>query len=504
MTASLAPRYRCRAVILAGMVLLAPSAWATDDAASGPAAPGSAGRAASFLERLRQSQGITGLSAAVAVDGKIVWSQGFGYADASRALQAEPSTLYRIGSVSKILTTAAVARLIDGGKLDIDADVRRLVPEFPDKGAAITTRHLAGHLSGIRHYRREEINGPGRHYEDVVDALGLFKDDPLVARPGERWSYSSYGWTLISAVVQRASGKSFRDYMRVAVLEPLSLKATFASEIGRDYPGMAALYADGEPVPRDDISFIWAAGGYLSNVEDLVRLGSAFLPGTGFVSEPTLRLLSENQKRSDGEEVVHGIGWMVDRRESGERVLYHGGTIRGGHSILYVEPATRTVVAILSNESSGFGLIEAYIVASHFLGREDPPLFVHEAKSLEIRRKNRENLLAAFDVWEKALTEKDLEGVLSVLSPDLRGGLWPDLATARAALSRWFASGPVRLEGTAEIGVRGTEPGSRADISGLRIVAGEKSEPISLIFTLQVDGSWRIIEVGGPMEKISH
>ena len=144
---------------------------------------------------------VPGISAAVSIDGTIVWSEGFGFADLENRVPARATTLYRIGSVSKPVTAIAVVQLAVDGALDLDAPIQTYVPSFPEKQGPISTRQVAGHLAGIRHYQGNESVGAGqRHYDDVVDALAIFQDDPLLSAPGERYSYSSYGWNLISAV----------------------------------------------------------------------------------------------------------------------------------------------------------------------------------------------------------------------------------------------------------------------------------------------------------------
>src|SRR2546426_9120253 len=148
---------------------------------------------------------IPGVQVAVAVNGKLVWSEGCGYADAERQQPVTRETQFRIGSVSKPLTATAVVLLYERGKLDLDAPVQRYVPSFPDKGYPITTRQLAGHLAGIRHYRGDEFV-LNRRFGSVGEGLTIFQDDSLLFPPGTRFSYSSYGWNLISAVIEGAAG----------------------------------------------------------------------------------------------------------------------------------------------------------------------------------------------------------------------------------------------------------------------------------------------------------
>src|SRR5438552_11025529 len=168
---------------------------------------------------------IPGVQVAVAVNGKLVWSEGFGYADAERQKPVTRETQFRIGSVSKPLPATAVALLYEQGKLDLDAPVQRYVPSFPDKGYPVTTRLLAGPLAGMRHYKDREFF-LNRRFATVLDGLTIFQDDSLLFPPGTRFSYSSYAWNLVAAVVEGASGDAFLHYMSAHVFRPLALTHT--------------------------------------------------------------------------------------------------------------------------------------------------------------------------------------------------------------------------------------------------------------------------------------
>ena len=177
-----------------------------------------------LLRRLKAGLRSPGLSLAVPARGQIVWSISCGYADLkSRPVTAH--TRFRIGSVSKTLTAAALAHYADSGRVDLDAPIDRYV-DFPSHGGAITLRRLAGHLAGIRHYqtRAEAVNR--RHFASVRDTLAVFADDPLVAEPGTRFSYSSYGYDVIGAALERVSGQNFATLMREAILAPAAMRDT--------------------------------------------------------------------------------------------------------------------------------------------------------------------------------------------------------------------------------------------------------------------------------------
>ena len=297
---------------------------------------------------------IPGVQVAVAIDGTLVWSEGFGYADAARRRPVTRATQFRIGSVSKPLTAAAVALLYEHGKLDLDAPIQRYVPTFPDKGYPITTRQLAGHLAGIRHYRDREFF-QNRHFATVRDGLAIFQDDSLLFPPGTRFSYSSYGWNLVSAVVEGAAGEEFLPYISAHVFRPLGLTHTAPDRSDSVIPDRTQFYdADStgayHVAPAVDNSYKWAGGGFVSTAEDLVKFGSALM-APGFLRRETLDLLFTSQRTSAGEETGYGIGWFVKQDSLGHHWAFHGGSAVGGTAVLGVDRDAHLVLALLTNLS---------------------------------------------------------------------------------------------------------------------------------------------------------
>ena len=307
------------------------------------------------IAALMAEHGIPGLSVAVAADGEIVWSEGFGYADLEHRVPVTPLTRFRIGSVSKPVTAAALATLYEEGKLDLDAPVQRYVTAFPEKRWPVTTRQLGGHLAGIRHYRAGEMLS-NRRFRTVDEALEIFREDSLLHEPGTKYEYSSYGWNLLSAVIEGASGEEFLPYMQRTVFEPLEMRSVVAEHTDSIIPFRASFYekgADGRVLnaPYVDNSYKWAGGGFVSNTEDLVHFGSAHLAG-GFLKPETLALLFTSQQTAAGEETDYGIGWASGRDEAGREWVGHTGGSVGGRAVLLLYPGEGVVVAALANLGS--------------------------------------------------------------------------------------------------------------------------------------------------------
>jgi len=309
------------------------------------------------VHSLMTETGIPGLSVAVGVDGKVVWAEGFGLADLELRSPVTPRTRFRLGSVSKMLTIAAVARLHEQGKLDLDAPIAKYIPSFPDKGQPITARQLTGHLGGIRHYQAKDYTG-GRnidfmHFDDVESSLGVFRDDPLIAPPGTRYFYSTFGYTLLSRVVEAAAGRSFLDLLGVEVFSPIGMTSTMADRPEEIIPDRTRFYEknrDGRIInaPFVDSSYKWAGGGILSTASELILFGSAHLGG-GFLKAGTLEMMFTSQRTADGRETGVGLGWRIGRDSTGRRILHHAGSINGGRALIMIYPDSRLTVALLSN-----------------------------------------------------------------------------------------------------------------------------------------------------------
>jgi len=336
--------------------------------------------AASFagriVEALREGSGTPGVSVAVGVGDRIVWSGGFGWADLEQRVAVTPATRFRIGSVSKPLTAAALGVLVDAGRLDLDAEVQAYVPDFPRKRWPITSRQIAGHLAGIRHYDGDEFLS-SRPYETVREGLAIFESDSLLFEPGTRFAYSSYGWNLLSAVIEGASGDDFLSFMEKRVFGPIGMRSTTADRPYAIVPDRARPYHGRVPepglfnAPFVDNSYKWAGGGFLSTPEDLVRFGLEHLRSLreqGMLRPGTVRLLWTSQRRSDGEETGYGIGWSSGTTPGGRSWVGHGGGSIGGTSYLLVLPEQETVVAMTTNFTRGpAGFRPALLIADSFL-----------------------------------------------------------------------------------------------------------------------------------------
>lgn len=343
-------------------------------------------QARGMIIQFMDEYGVPGLSIAIGKDENMIWSEGFGFADVENRVPVTPLTRFRSGSISKTKTASAMGVLIEQGKLDSDASVYEYLPDYPEKKYDFTTSQVAGHIAGIRHYASgsDEFLSNVR-YADVQSTLSIFNEDPLLFEPGTDYSYSTFGWSVVSAVLEEASGENYLTLMQREVFEPLGMRYTVADYADSlishrtsyyERSGGASSYrtsqngeSDSRPgellnAPFVDNSNKWAGGGYLSTPEDLVRFGFGHFKGSGYLDDETLELLQTSQYTSDGEETGYGIGWSIGTIAGTDiaTVGHNGGSV-GGTSRFLIVPEEGWVIAIQANlTNTPFGQLDQDIL----------------------------------------------------------------------------------------------------------------------------------------------
>lgn len=311
-----------------------------------------------------------GTTVAVAVDDEIVWSAGFGFADVRRKAPVSSRTQFRIHQISECLTATAALRLAEEGRLDLESPVQRHVPSFPEKGAVITPRLLAAHLSGIREFNEEERAGR-RHCASLEEAVRSFAGDPLARHPESAFLHSGPGYALLSAVVAGAGGQRFSEVIEEQILRPAGMTGTALEDARGAGAARSSFY---ERVflgilrlaPPVDTSCWFGAGGYLSTAEDLARFGMRLLGGE-LLRRETLPLLFTPQRTRRGESTGHGLGFQVAMDAGGRRRLLQNGRTAGGRSALVLVPEARIAVALLANIEGEHLDDHAGAIATYFL-----------------------------------------------------------------------------------------------------------------------------------------
>ncbi len=330
-------------------------------------------------------QNLPGLSVAVGVDGEIVWAEGFGWADLASQVPVAPSTRFRIGHVSKALTSAAVGMLWQQSTLHLDAEIQEYVPAFPRKQWPITLRQLMGHVAGVRHYRDTEWGDkPSAHCDRASEGLQSFSAAPLLFEPETQYRYSTYGWVLVSAAVEAVANEPFATFMRTQIFTPLGMTDTASDSTTAPIPNQVTSYyrrLESERSSNVDYSCFAGAGAFLSTPSDLVRFGFALSHGArlrqrhaALLKPETVSMLQTRQQVRSGEETDYGLGWMLDTVElAGTRTRLAGHasrTIEGASTSFLTFPDRGLVVAVMANisfadpKSIALGIAQAFAASS--------------------------------------------------------------------------------------------------------------------------------------------
>ena len=320
----------------------------------------------SLIRKQMVNQHIVGLSAALVHKGEIIYQEGYGYADRENDLPAGPGTFYRLASISKTITATAVLHAASKGLIDLKADIRQYVPEYPDKGQGpITVEELLACEGGLQHYDQTtpfNLEAQQRYIDehqdayDPVAALDVFMDQPLFAAPGTRFNYSTFSFNLLAAVLERATGMSYVDYITEHIALPANLpylQPEFRAK--RPYPEQSAWYKvvsnmavvdTGHGLDYDDISWKLGGGGFTGTILDMAGFAQALLNQTYLDSATLSRMFT--LRRLDGKPTFYGLGIFVNKRKGRVYGSQFGNQL-GASTIMYLSPDSLNGVVLLSN-----------------------------------------------------------------------------------------------------------------------------------------------------------
>jgi serine beta-lactamase-like protein LACTB len=313
------------------------------------------------ISRFMAANSIPGVSVAVVENGAVEWTAGFGTADLENFVPATSHTLYRLASISKSITAIASLLLWQRAQLDLDAPVQKYCPAFPQKDTPITTRELLGHLGGVRHYKSSSQDDPEigntKHFVNPIQGgLDFFENDPLVAKPGTEFHYSTQGFTLVGCAIEGASGENYLDYVRKNVLTPAGMTHTVADDRFAIVPFRTRFYSkdsSGAITNADflDSSYKIPGGGWLSSADDMAQFEVAML-NDRLVARSTRDLMWTPLKPADGKEDLYALGWGTGK-DLGVLDVGHGGGQQGTSTFFMIVPERRAGVVVLINLDGG-------------------------------------------------------------------------------------------------------------------------------------------------------
>jgi CubicO group peptidase (beta-lactamase class C family) len=310
-------------------------------------------------------------------DGRLILARGYGFADLENEVPATAETVYRLGSITKQFTAMAILQLAEQGKLSVDDELTKFLPDYPLAGHKVTVHQLLNHTSGIRSYTSQKdffkrARGDFSHDE----LLALFKNEPFDFDPGTKWLYNNSGYYLLGMIVEKASGQSYEKYLDEHIFRPVGMSATRYGHLRPLIRHRAMGYkpSSGNLINDDPISMDapGAAGALVSTVLDLIKWHQALEAGD-LLSSASYEALYRATTLSDGKTQQYGYGWGLGELAS-HRKLSHGGGINGFSTMIARYPDDRLAVIVLANTAGAdTGGVERRI-AKVVLGVEDKPV----------------------------------------------------------------------------------------------------------------------------------
>ena len=304
-----------------------------------------------------------GIAVAVVMNGEEVWSGGFGMADLENSVPVTPQTLFRLASVSKPITATATMELWERHQLDLDAPVQKYCPAFPKKEFPISTRQLLGHLGGIRHYRSESEDdlesGNTKHFDDpIMGGLQFFANDPLVAKPGTEFHYSTQGFTVIGCAIEGATSEKYVDFVRENVFHPAGMTVTQWDDRDAVIPHRTRFYSKAKNGAVRNADFLDASykipgGGWLSSADDMAKFEIAILSDRLMKRETRDVMWTSRPQppRPGATHIGYALGWGTSEIDGTTDYAHDGGQQGTSTSIIVVPERNAGVVVLINMDS---------------------------------------------------------------------------------------------------------------------------------------------------------
>ncbi|WP_074407932.1 serine hydrolase domain-containing protein [Aquimarina megaterium] len=280
------------------------------------------------------------------------WLSTAGFLNKGNQEKPNQISLFRIASISKPMTAVAILQLYENGEIDLDLPIQNYLPEFPKKEKGdITIRQLLNHTSGIPHYKSDLEIFNFTHYDNCEKALDKFQNRELTFKPGTAFLYSSFGYTLLGAIIEKVTKKSYQDYMQKNIWKPAEMTQTDIENRNSSYENKANVYIKlGNTFyrsPQNDLSYIYSGGGIHSTAEDLLKFGEAILKYK--LINPLTTELMIQLSNNDNKEMEYTFGWDNWTNPKLGKIIEHNGTQVGSSSYFRIYFDKKVVVASLAN-----------------------------------------------------------------------------------------------------------------------------------------------------------
>lgn len=328
-----------------------------------------------YITDYQKNKNIPSISAGISYQSNIVWSGARGYSDIENFVPATTKSVYRIASISKIMTAVAIMQLVEQKKISLDDNALRYIPYFPSKKWKFTIRQLLNHTSGIRNYRFGEFDSK-ENFTSTKEALSIIIRDTLEYEPGTRHLYTTLGYNLLAAVIENVTNLSYTDYMQKYIFNSAGMSSTFF-EYQKDLIYYRAKgysknsFRRFQNAPIADLSIKFAGGGIISSSDDLLKFAINLLDGK-LIPLSLLDTMKAQTVLKDGKKINYGLGFAIATDAYGKEYFYHSGNGTGFISqIVFYQSEKIAAVHLINCNDRNLGSPSIELV-NLFLERDKP------------------------------------------------------------------------------------------------------------------------------------
>jgi len=295
-----------------------------------------------------------GAAALIAKNGKLIYRKAFGKANLELDVNMKPENVFELGSITKQFTAVAILMLMEQGKLNLEDEVTKYIPDYPVKGKKITIHHLLNHTSGIKSYTdMESFIKLARNDMTPAELIDVFKNEPMDFDPGTDWRYNNSGYILLGYIIEKISGKTYSEFIDNNIFKKLGMAHSCYGSKSALIPLRAPGYQPAEKGFNNadylSMSLPYAAGSLMSTVDDMLLWNEAIHHNTLITKESRQKAFT-NHPLSNGKLSYYGYGWQPDEI-NGTPCMEHGGGIFGYSTMGIYIPGENVYVIVLTNQT---------------------------------------------------------------------------------------------------------------------------------------------------------
>ncbi|GAA0873259.1 hypothetical protein GCM10009117_24060 [Gangjinia marincola] len=315
-----------------------------------------------ILKKLKRKEKLVGLALQISIADSLVYQDYLGYANKAEKQKVDSTTVFRLASISKAITAATLAVLVNEGIMELDKSVHEYIPYFPKKNYPILIRQLAFHTGGIRSYRGNEFML--NESRSIREGINLFINDSLEYQPGTKFLYSTFGFNLISLAIQEETKTPFEEIVQQKLIKPLALEHVYHNISDIPNANLTSFYQktkskkvrEAKPVEN---FYKLGGGGFYANVSDILSFGNSWR-NNSIVLNPIKKQFVSKQ-RIDDKAISYGLGWEIGTDQFNRPYYGHSGGGVGASTYLLIYPNEELVISFLANTNCNSLITREYL-----------------------------------------------------------------------------------------------------------------------------------------------